>query len=53
MVFFEEFSIDRILGYLLQLSMTNRWAELTRESGEERFREMITAKVEDAENKYS
>lgn len=50
MIFFENFSIDSILGYLQQLLIADRWSKLRKESGEKRLREIITATVEEAEN---
>jgi len=38
---FEYFTIDRILGYLLQMQVAERWERLDRESGEKQLRELI------------
>ncbi len=53
MIFFENFSIDSIMGYLQKLLIADRWSELRKESGEKRLREIITATVEEAEEKYT
>lgn len=41
MIFFEEFTIDWILGYLEQMLIVSRWASLKKGPGEEKLREMI------------
>ncbi len=38
---FEYFTIDRILGYLIQMSIAERWEQLDRESGEQQLRNII------------
>lgn len=38
---FEYFTIDRILGYLLQMQIAGRWEQLDRESGEQQLRKLI------------
>ena len=53
MIFFENFSIDWILGYLQQLIIADRWSELKKESGEKRLREILDFKVKDAEESYT
>lgn len=47
-VFFEEFSIDQILGYLHQMMIIRRWASLTQTGGESRIRELTGTAVEKA-----
>lgn len=41
MIFFEDFSIDRILGYLQQMLILSRWSPLKKESGENRLRNIV------------
>jgi len=38
---FEYFTIDRVLGYLLQMQIAERWEQLDRESGEMVLRELV------------
>ncbi len=42
---FEYFSIDRILGYLLQMLILERWSPLTKAAGEAKLRTIINASV--------
>jgi hypothetical protein len=41
LILFEDFSIDRILGYLQQMMILKRWASLKREPGEAKLRELL------------
>jgi len=41
MIFFEDFTLDWILGYLEQMIMISRWSSLKRESGEAKLRKMM------------
>lgn len=38
---FEYFTLDRILGYLLQMQIAARWEKLDRDSGEKQLRKLI------------
>jgi hypothetical protein len=40
-VFFHYFTIERLLGFLLQLEMVERWMNLDRDEGERLFRELL------------
>jgi len=42
LIFFEYFTIDFILGYLVKLSIALRWKELIPEKGEEMLRKLVT-----------
>jgi len=41
MTFFEEFTIDRVLGYLFKMLIINRWTQLKHDQGEEKLRRII------------
>jgi len=41
MIFFENFSIDRIIGYLQQLVIASRWKALDSDKGEEKLRQIL------------
>jgi hypothetical protein len=41
LLFFEAFTVDRVLGYLYQLMMIERWADLDEEKGEAQLRKII------------
>lgn len=43
MTFFEDFSIDRILGYLQQMRILARWSALDKKSGEEKLRDIVNS----------
>ncbi len=43
MTFFEDFSIDRILGYLQQMRILARWSPLDKKSGEEKLRAIVSS----------
>lgn len=40
-LFFEYFSIEKLMGYLFQMQIIDRWSNLDKETGEKVFREMI------------
>lgn len=42
---FEYFSINRVLGYLLQMLILERWSQLNKTAGEKKLRTMIDASV--------
>ncbi len=48
MIFFEEFTIDWVLGYLHKMFIVRRWAELKHEEGEEKLRNIIRGAKEHA-----
>jgi hypothetical protein len=39
--FFHYFTIERVIGYLLQMEMVERWLNLDRKKGERMFRELL------------
>ncbi|MFO7672052.1 MAG: DUF2764 family protein [Bacteroidales bacterium] len=41
MILFRNFSIDRVLGYLLQMLIIDRWSALNRKSGEKKLRNIL------------
>ncbi|MDZ7740174.1 MAG: DUF2764 family protein [Bacteroidales bacterium] len=43
MTFFEDFSIDRILGYLQKMRILARWSPLDKNSGEEKLRDIVNS----------
>nr|NQU93986.1 DUF2764 family protein [Bacteroidota bacterium] len=47
--FFNYFSIERILGFLLQLEMVERWMLLGDQEGEEMFRKLLNTLVDNYE----
>jgi len=51
LIFFEYFTIDFILGYLVKLSIALRWKELIPEKGEELLKRLIT-ELKEKESKH-
>jgi hypothetical protein len=43
MAFFDEFTVDSILAYLMKILLIERWTRLEKEAGEEKLREMVEA----------
>lgn len=43
MVFFDEFTINSILAYLMKILLIERWVRLEKEAGEEKLRGMVEA----------
>ena len=41
--FFDEFTVDSILAYLMKILLIERWTRLEKEAGEEKLREMVEA----------
>lgn len=41
MAFFDEFTVNSILAYLLKILLIERWTPLVKEAGEEKLREMV------------
>ncbi len=41
MVFFDEFTVDSVLAYLLKLMLIDRWGRLEKAAGEEKLRGMV------------
>jgi len=41
MVFFDDFTVNSVLAYLLKLLLIERWARLEKEAGEEKLRRMV------------
>lgn len=41
LLFFESFTIDRVIGYLFQLMMIDRWSRLDHDQGEAQLRKII------------
>ena len=52
MIFFENFSIDRIIGYLKQLLIASRWSALGRDKGEEKLRQILAGSREEVEGEH-
>lgn len=52
MVFFDNFSIDRIIGYLLQLLIARRWSALDRDKGEEKLRQILAGSRREVESEH-
>lgn len=52
MIFFEDFSIDRIIGYLKHLLIVSRWSALNRDSGEEKLRQILSDTWKDVDDKH-
>jgi hypothetical protein len=50
LIFFEYFTIDFILGYLVKLSIALRWKELIPEKGEEMIKRLVTELKEKESN---
>jgi hypothetical protein len=50
MMFFEYFTINKIIGYILKLQIISRWEHLTRDAGEKRLRSIISGIMEKASN---
>ena len=42
LIFFEDFNIDRISAYLQQLIIMSRWAELSKDTGEDKLRQILS-----------
>ncbi len=45
---FDDFTIEKILGYLLQMLILKRWSSLDRESGEAKLRELLDRSQKEA-----
>lgn len=48
LILFEDFSIEKILGYLLQMLILKRWSSLNKESGKAKLREILDRSTKEA-----
>jgi len=51
MVFFDEFTVSTVLGYLLRILLLERWSLLEKKAGEEKLRAMVDRARESSRNK--
>jgi len=52
MIFFEDFSIDRIIAYLLQLLIAGRWSALDKDQGEKKLRQILADSRKEMADEY-